>query len=179
MKQTAIAFLLPLILFISNALAAPNPSDSLTLRIVPNSIADNGERAIILTKPEWHFHVVVTNTSQEPVKLWQESCSWGYFNLSFESTDQGGKIVLIKKKAKGWNKDFPTWTVLAAGEQWVVDVAFDESTWQNPPLSAKGKGQAIKLKAVFEIAPEPEAQERNIWTGKITSPQDGYTFYGR
>jgi hypothetical protein len=92
-------------------------------------------------------------------------------------TDESGKKVIITKKPRGWDKNYPDWTIIPPGEHMVFDVKFDESTWQNAPLLEAGKPRTIRLKAIFEIPEEVEAKERNIWTGRVSSPEYAYTFY--
>jgi hypothetical protein len=92
-------------------------------------------------------------------------------------TDESGKKVIITKKPREWNKNYPDWTIIPPGEHMVFDVKFDESTWQNAPLLEAEKPRTIRLKAIFEIPEEVEAKERNIWTGRVSSPEYAYTFY--
>jgi hypothetical protein len=60
----------------------PAQTATLAVRIVPTSYREKTGRAIELRRPSEHFYVVVTNVSGEPIRLWKEWCSWGYFNLS-------------------------------------------------------------------------------------------------
>ena len=56
--------------------------DSLSIRIVPTSFREKGGRSITLWQPSQHFHVIITNTAEEPIRLWREWCSWGEQMLS-------------------------------------------------------------------------------------------------
>ena len=178
MKHIRVVICLLLAAFTASKLSAEeNASDPITVRIVPTSLNEKGDRAILLSPPPQHFHVVLTNVTKEPIRLWREWCSWGYFTLFFEATDQSGKTVNIKKKPKEWNKNYPDWTIILPGNHMVFDVTFDESTWQNAPLLKAEKPRVARLKAIYEIPENVEAREQKIWTGRVSSPEYTYTFY--
>src|SRR5262245_12383625 len=83
------------------AAAAP-PRRTLAVAIaVPEHL---GRRPISLGARAEVFHVVITNVSEQPVRLWREWCSWGYFNLRFEA-EVGGRTLLLAKKPRGWTRN--------------------------------------------------------------------------
>jgi hypothetical protein len=139
----------------------------------------SGVRTVTLARPESHFHVVLTNTSDKPLTLWREWCSWGYYNLAFEYTDEGGMLRRIAKVERGWRKNFPDPFVLPAGEHFVYDVHFgDAEIWKGVSLDERAAaGTKLKLRAVFEILPDPDAARDGVWTGRIVSPEVELTFY--
>jgi hypothetical protein len=61
--------------------------------------ARNGERRVEYRDRGTHFHVIVSNTSDKPKRIWREGCSWGYFGLTFEF----GRI------AAGWGHVHSGW----------------------------------------------------------------------
>jgi hypothetical protein len=69
--------------------AQPPPSAPLAVRIVPTSNTEKLGPGIELYGPEQHFHVVITNASGGPIRLWREWCRWGYFNLAFVVAEEG------------------------------------------------------------------------------------------
>jgi hypothetical protein len=155
-------------------IAQESPSVALAIRIEPTGAKQPTGRPISLFDASRHFSVILTNVSQAPIRLWQDWCSWGYFNLSFEIADQNGNHVTISRKMKEWEKNFPDWMTIAAGDQMVIDVAFDPAIWRNLPASESGERRTISLRAVYESAKGRDAQEHRVWTGKIASPQDTY-----
>ncbi len=150
---------------------------SISIKIVPTSVNENGDRLIILRDPSDRFHVVMTNVSKESIRIWKENNSWGYFNLSFRVKDKNGKIFSLKKKPKGWNKNFPDWTIVPPGNHRVFEVMFDDSLWEKSPLPERGESAVIKLQALYEIHETKEAKEYEIWTGQILSDESEYIFY--
>lgn len=160
---------------IAGVLAAGEPSDSISVRIVPSGSGE--KRSITLWQPEQHFHVVITNISKEPVRLWREWCSWGYYSLSFTVLDANGKETILKKAPRGWRKNFPDAMTLAPGEHMVFEVTFDQTIWPNVPLPEKGKSHDVKMKAVFAIAADADTASHKVWTGEASSPVESYTIY--
>ena len=59
----------------------------------------------------------------------------------------------------------------------VFDVTFDESIWQNAPSPKAETYRVVKLKAIFEIREDKFAKEKNVWTGRVVSPE--YTYIMR
>lgn len=178
MKRALIAVCLLLIAFAVRPLSAQEDSAvALAVRIVPTSFNETGGRAITLFDPSQHFSVVLTNVGKNPVRLWREWCSWGYFNLSFEATDQDGARVTVTKNPREWNKNYPDWMIIPPGDHMVIDVTFDAITWRNAPTPEPGQQRTVSLRAVYESADGEDAKTNKVWTGKVSSPENTYTFY--
>lgn len=152
-------------------------AESIAVRIVPTNFREKAGRSITLWQPTQHFYVIVTNTSAKPLRLWKEWCSWGYYNLTFVSTDGTGKKGIVKKLPRPWTKIFPDWLTIDPGDHMVFEVSFSETIWQNAPLPPKGKSHKIKLKAVFEIGEDEQSKIHEVWMGKLSSPEHPYTIY--
>ena len=137
------------------------------------------KRIIDVRQPASHFHVIVTNTSDRDLNLWETWNSWGYFNLRFDVLDGMGKVAysITKNQNREWTVNYPSWVTLKPGEHFILDVYFDRETWVMPFLKTpKSRGKFnLKLRAVFEIKPDAEAKKYGIWTGKIKSTADQYT----
>jgi len=126
---------------------------------------------------ESHFHVLISNVSDKPQKIWREWCSWGYYALSFEITDESGKTWTATKKARDWDKNFPDSWTLAAKETLVLDVHFAGSdTWEGFPRPS-GVSQTITIRAIFEISPDKDSQRDSVWTGRALSKADKFVIY--
>ena len=126
-----------------------------------------------------HFHVIVRNISQKPVRLWTDRFSWGYGNLSFEQVGEGDKIIRIAKKPRAWTKNFPDWLELQAGESYVLDVnLFNADVWENTPaVDPTLKPKVVTLRAIYETRPDEESTKLGVWTGKITSVTEAYAIW--
>jgi len=170
-----------LLALIASAVLASSAQDdaavSLSLRIVPTSFTGTGARAITLIDPSQHFAVVLTNVGKSPVRVWRETCSWGYSNLSFEVQDQDGSLVTVTRRQRPWEKNFQDWMVLPPGDHLVFDVTFDATTWQHAPLPEPGRQRTVGLRAVYESADGKEARANKVWSGKVVSPQNPYTLF--
>lgn len=126
-----------------------------------------------------HFHVLVKNVSDAPLRLWTDKYSWGYSNLSFEQISADGTVTQIKKKPRGWDKNYPDWLELQPGDTFVLNVNFAAADiWENPPKADAGKKPTlVKLRAVFEITPDEQSTKLAVWTGKLQSAVDTYAIW--
>jgi len=124
-----------------------------------------------------HFHVIVSNISDKPQRIWHEGCSWGYYGLSFEFADEHGKKWTANKKQKPWRRNFPDWWILEPHESFVLDVHFGDSViWEGFPKIGENP-QTVTMRAVFEFKPDDESEKNGIWTGRVFSQTNTVTFY--
>jgi hypothetical protein len=140
--------------------------------------SQNGERVIQYSTTAPHFHVLVSNVSEQPQKIWKEWCSWGYYALSFNLTDPDGKSWKVTKNMPhAWQANGPdNWTI-SPHESLVIDVDFaDSATWQPFP-HPKEWPQTFTMQAIFEAQPDEWSKKLSVWTGRIVSKADKYTFY--
>ena len=157
--------------------SAKVPAEKMALTVTIAIPAHNKQRSL---NESDRFHVLVTNVSGTPKRLWTERYSWGYSNLSFELIGKGGTVVKIAKKPTGWDKNFPDWFELGPGETFVLDVNWfgDNVIWDNVPSRGKGsKAKLIKLRAVYQSAADEESTKLGVWTGKIESTLGTYAIW--
>jgi len=177
MRKPILTILFALTLVVADAMAGDSP-----IAVSVAVPANNGERRIedIEYKGQCdtaHFPVIVTNSSDKPQRIWREWCSWGYFGLTFEFTDESGKKWVAEKKGQIWTFNFPDWWTLEPHESLVIDVYFaDTNTWVGFPLPNNGS-QTVTMQAVFEFKPDNEARQHGVWTGRVVSNAEKITFY--
>ena len=136
-----------------------------------------GGRILYYRDKSTHFHVIVSNTSDKPRRIWREQCSWGYFGLTFEFTDDRGKKWTANKKQIPWRRNFPDWWILEPHESFVLDVYFgDPAIWEGFPNVGENP-QTVTIRAVFEFKPDDESLKNGIWTGRVVSKSDRFTFH--
>jgi hypothetical protein len=177
MKRTAILFCVVATLGMRGGPAAEPSADPLTVRIVPTRSRDpfrNSSPSITLHRPSDHFHVVITNVSDKPVRIWSDLCSWGYFCLTFEVRDRDGRTRTVKRKTRGWDANAPDPESLAPGDHKVFDVSLQDGTWVDVPVSQEAGGQFVSMRAIYEIPVEKQATEHQVWTGRVASPPATY-----
>ncbi len=177
-KKKVIFFLISVILLISFVIAYAEDRESpfeITL-VIPQRL-EHRQRQIsksFTNKPE--FHVLLKNISDEPQTLWNESCSWGYSNLSFEMVLDGRKIVIEKNPVIEWEKDFPDYWTLLPDEYYVFDIYITSDIWNFPKIEEASK--VVQLKAIYEntsssriihFKDKPDKKLDNFWTGQIES----------
>lgn len=137
-----------------------------------------GFRALEYRDANSHFPLVLRNLSREPVRVWREWCSWGYFAASFVAVAADGTQSLVKKRDREWGKNFPDFDEIGPGESIVRDIYFGSDDWENFPRRTGSGGHAIKLKAIFAIEPDGDAKKHRVWTGKVRSPEIEVTVFG-
>lgn len=166
--------------WLSNRIDSEN---ELSIEIAVPEIAT--KRTIDIRQEGTFFEVVITNKSQSNIRLWETWNSWGYFNLSFDIIDDNGAVVYtVVKKQKIWTRNGPTWLSLAPGENVTMKVDFDHDVWirnddlgDNKPLYLPFLALAhstprfeLNMRAVFQVLPDWETIDRDIWTGAVRSP---------
>lgn len=125
-----------------------------------------------------HFHVLLKNVSEKPVRLWTDRFSWGYDNLTFEQLHEDGKTTRIVKKHREWSKNYPDWLELQPGESYVLNVNLFSGIWENTPgADPQAKPKLVKLRAVYEVREEEESEKLGVWAGKITSTTGTYAIW--
>ena len=136
------------------------------------SIAENS----VYSGPQAHFHVLWTNTSLQPVRIWADSNSWGYRSLWFEITDAAGKHWRALKKKTIVTQDAPAYVTIAPGQTLTKRVFFGDTTlWEGFPAE-KDRPFSVHARAVFHVAPSPEAARSAVWTGRIESGEIAIIF---
>lgn len=176
MKLSAIAFLVAVIMC-RTSLADDN--DTAAKASISVSIAipvHHGHRSL---NDGDHFHVVVRNVSEKPLRVWTDRFSWGYDNLSFEQTHDDGKTTRITKKERGWRKNYPDWLELQPGECYVLNVnLFSTDIWNEVPgADPKAKPKLVKLQAIYEVQPDEESKKLGVWAGKVVSATDTFAIW--
>lgn len=126
-------------------------------------------RRLALIGPEAQFAVVLTNVSSRPLRLWKTSCSWGYDALSFEMREASATHRL-RRTPVSFRKNFPQFVTLAPGESLRRWVALASNDWEGFPVPAPGHSLSRTLRAVFEIKPDAESRQYQVWTGRIATP---------
>ncbi|MFT7638897.1 MAG: hypothetical protein ACI9G1_000622 [Pirellulaceae bacterium] len=129
-----------------------------------------------------HLHVLVTNVSDKPIRVWTDRFSWGYDNLSFEMIDNDGNVTRVIKKPRNWTKNYPDWLELEAGGSYVLNVDWyserGRAQWDNTPTADGKRGPTpVKLRAVYEVRPDDESRKLGVWAGKISSPVETYAIW--
>ena len=116
----------------------------------------------------FYFHVVVQNTSNETIRLWEEWNSWGYYNLTFEVFDVNGKLLgVAQKKPQTWTMNFPSFLELKPKQVHVIDVYFHSFDWDAPikPILANQAKSKYSLVANYSIAACSDSAEHGVWNG--------------
>jgi hypothetical protein len=132
------------------------------------------------------FHVLLTNVSSEPVRVWQEWSRWGYYCLQIEIIEQNGtKHRLIKKRIEIYI-NAPDFVVLQPGGSVVWNVDLTSSVWEDLSWLPKDDSLNAKVRAIFTVKNQDDpkrfdynyAKKYGVWTGQATSDMHDFTLYG-
>ncbi len=124
--------------------------------------------------PSRHYHVVISNPSNQPLRLWDDHCSEGEFNLAFELADDKG-LKLIRRRGQNWSKNFPIAVELQPEDVFVSEFSFDPEKWELPWANSEIGTRRIRMRAIYQIEPTEIAEKKRIWTGKVASRYGDYT----
>jgi len=142
--------------------------ESLTLKIVPTRSSPKRGVIIDCATKNSLFYAVLTNISHSKLSVWREWCSWGYDNLSFKITLSDGQAFTVRKRPGNWRKNYPDPFVVKQRDHFVYSVRFDE-TWKGFPID--WRNQKVKIKAIFQIDEDEQAERLKVWMGKVESPE--------
>ena len=133
-------------------------------------VASHEEPArIVYANVNSHFHVLLSNLSGAPLKIWEQDNSWGYSALSFEFTDEGGKTWVVRRTGTIFTMNIPASWVVEPHGHLVLDVYFgDEKSWERFPWPDKGS-RAVTMRAIYAVEPTPESARYGVWTGRAVS----------
>ncbi|MDW3648644.1 MAG: hypothetical protein R8P61_16370 [Bacteroidia bacterium] len=126
-----------------------------------------GEREIVLDRYP-RFHILMTNTSTETLKLWKDWNTWGFFNLNMLWEVEGEKHTIRKKTPTAWDGDFPDFWVAMPGETIILEVDMSTGVWEGIP-DLYGEKIKATLKATYENKTDGLARKFGIWVGKVES----------
>ncbi|GAA4362923.1 hypothetical protein GCM10023185_31240 [Hymenobacter saemangeumensis] len=164
--------------------AVAQPQQGLTLTIIPHAYPNivRQQDIISIADSSSHFHVLLTNTSAQPINIFEEWNTWGYYNLFFELTYPDGRKKTVSKGAENWYRNFPSTTVIPAGRSFVFDVNFDNDSthrpyWYNSVLNEKGYSTECRMRAIYHCEDSEIAHKKRAWTGTLTSETRDYIFY--
>ncbi|MCB2377490.1 hypothetical protein LGH70_07850 [Hymenobacter sp. BT635] len=165
------------------ALAQTKPC--LTLTIIPTTYSTNySVSPVISFSHTGCFHVLLTNTSEQPVNLFEEWNMWGHSALSFEIIYPNGQKTRSVRAKLIWDKNFPSTVTIAPHGFYVFNVTFNTDpkegdVWQNSPRSKESydHGVSCRVRAIYSIESSKQATEAKAWTGTVNSPVRSYIIW--
>ena len=115
------------------------------------------------------FHVLLTNVSRRPVRVWQEWCSWGYYSLQFEVFGEDGKRHLLRKNRTSFYANFPDYVELLPGGSVVWRIELYPSEWEDLSWLPTDRVEHVKLRAIYRVTADEDSKQYGIWTGHSSS----------
>jgi ankyrin repeat protein len=121
------------------------------------------------------FDVRFSNTSDQPVIVWDDLYELGHWTLSFNVKGLHGESQTVQKRKVSesmWTNYPPKTVVIPPGKTYSLKVDLSgffwgEREWLNVP--EPNTGEQTEVSAVFEVKPTEESQKQGVWTGRIES----------
>jgi hypothetical protein len=154
-QNRMVARLLSALLLLVAILAPPLLTASdWSIDLVPSRTEDPKKQSIILYQP---IYVVLTNTSGRTQVMWNEWCSWGYYNLSFQFKSADGKVIQVRKSPIYFTKNYSDPFFVPAGHHFVLAATFrnSEQTNRYDWLNTDGLDGVMTVKAIYKNTNEP------------------------
>jgi hypothetical protein len=155
---------------VHGALAAVAPSAPLEVSLAPYRASQGSPPLIDLATRSPQLTFVLTNKGQHTLRLWKDSCSWGYRNLSFELIDASGRRITVTRAERGWEKNVPAWNDLPSGGSLSTDVTLSGAEWRGLPALKHGEQRVIRIRAVYQSETGFDAKTHHVWVGAAHSP---------
>lgn len=153
-----------------SALAPVSADPPFRISIVPESCSEQVSKISWGAKTKRKSYVVLTNTTDEPQRVFEAWNSWGYQAISFELTLASGKTSKLSVKPQIFTVNFPSTFTIPAKGHYIFPISLNQD-WEVKPEIGKGGRTKVKLKAVYELAPTKESREHAVWTGRVESDE--------
>jgi len=173
-------FLCAIFLFLVAAILPVSAADWLVV-----AVPQEDGQVLDLSRP---FHVILTNRTSHNLTVWKDSCSWGYFNLSFEFTGKDGKTIKVEKNRKVYlTRNGPSGFVVLPGCAYPMTVNLwgRSSGGATEWLGTEALRGSMKMKTLYQNtnAGSPETKQVSgaltvdskkkpvapIWIGRVAS----------
>lgn len=118
--------------------------------------------------PESVFYVVLTNTSDKPIRIFEDWSSWGMFSLSFEVKQADGAMFKLERnRPMTSTRNFPAVFEVRPQGHYVFAIHFDKDKWPNLWYFHDHQVGPLDLKAVFTET--DEGGKNKVWEGTVKS----------
>ena len=149
----------------------PRSSAPLAITLTPTHAGNSADVDLAIGAPSAQLTAVFRNVGPETIRLWKDTCSWGYRNLSFEITQQDGQRFVVTRVERGWEKNVPAWHTLPAGTHLSSDITLNTRDWQGLPRLATGERRPVAVRALYKSGADYESKLNGVWVGSIVSEE--------
>lgn len=124
------------------------------------------------------FPLILINTSEYPLKLWRDTCSWGYVNPILEmqgiDPEKNHQWLILNKFDKYWARNIPDAALLAPGESMVLNLDLKEDIWKNFEFLATRVGKKVRMRVVYRNFVDEQTIKLKVWTGELRTAAQEY-----
>jgi TPR repeat protein len=93
-------------------------------------------------KQKFQYQIVFTNRGKEEIRLWEDSNSWGYWNLRILARVDAEEVWITRRKDVEFAKNLPEFFTVAPGASQIKKINLEDGTWM---LSKKVKEESPSI----------------------------------
>jgi len=144
-------------------------ADAWNIELIPSKVTKD-EKIIDADFNDPYFFVVLTNKTNQSLKVWRQWCSWGYFTLSFTVKQEDGTSFTLERRNGAWTWNYPDETIVHPGKSFVMQVSIAKnSSGVFGGFPDKFRDGKVMLQAHFTIKEDDETKKHGVWTGSVSS----------
>ena len=131
-----------------------------------NSASETVEPEITIQTKDWPVvRVTVQNRSDEELRIWEDTNSWGYGRISFALVSREGELINVRRKPQDFTENSPTWISIAPKKEYQFQVDLSDGWW----TVTTEKDAAICIAGILHSGRSPESLKHKVWTSTSVS----------
>jgi len=147
-------------------------SDDWSVEIVPSRVSEDAK--IIDADPDAPFHVILTNKTAEPLRVWNESNALGCYSLIFTVKPAGEGVFpfTLQRPLQAWPAAVPEATVVEPGKSISLQVCIGKA--ESEPGKFEGfprgyRGGKATIQAQFSIRKDEFTKMKWVQPCRVSS----------
>ncbi len=114
------------------------------------------------------FRLEIVSVSQEPIRIWKTTFSYGYDSIYFHVYDRNGISCFIRRKPLRWTVNVPDFIIVLPGDSHFQDLDLNDGSWDLSECNIDPQTE-IDISAVLEIVPDENTAKYEVITGRFES----------
>jgi hypothetical protein len=114
------------------------------------------------------FTLQVVNVSPTPVRIWTDSCSFGYESLRFRACTGDGTPWWVRRKPARWTVNIPDYIEILPAAAHIRELDLGDGSWDLSE-SQEFLRTELNVSAILEIGPDANTALYGVVTGSFES----------
>ena len=111
--------------------------------------------------------MVFTNHSKEPIGVWRDWCSWGWFCPEITIAVAGQKYLFTRIK-RTWSRNYPDAYWIEPGDHYLLPVNLLGRSWVQPKDFRPDLEGVANVSCTFTLRACEATKRKGIWTGSVS-----------